>query len=98
MRVNLIPPFMMRLAGLEVNECPKFLSKNPKITDHSIYCAENNIRIPFQLDGIISIIPTRKPTHEELNTLDQLELTPMTDAWNPHNDTYGEQEYLMTNY
>ena len=26
MEVNLIPPFMMRLAGIEVNECPKFLA------------------------------------------------------------------------
>ena len=37
MTVNLIPPFMMRLAGLIVNECPKFLSPNPTIENHSIY-------------------------------------------------------------
>ena len=37
MDVNLIPPFMMRLAGLEVNECPKFLAPNPTIENHSIY-------------------------------------------------------------
>ena len=36
MSVNLIPPFMMRLAGLEVNECPKFLSKVPSETQHSV--------------------------------------------------------------
>ena len=29
MTVNLIPPMMMRIADLEINECPKFLSKNP---------------------------------------------------------------------
>lgn len=98
MKVNLIPPFMMRLAGLEVNECPKFLSKNPTINDHSIYCPQKKIRIPFQLNGIISIIPTRKPTQHELDTLDQLELTPMTDNWDPHNERYGEQEYSMTDY
>ena len=37
MKHNLIPPFMIRLAGAEVNECPKCLSKYPKIEDHSIY-------------------------------------------------------------
>ena len=29
MKSNLIPPFMMRLNGIEVNECPTFLSLNP---------------------------------------------------------------------
>ena len=29
MEINMIPPFMLRLAGLEVNECPKFLAKKP---------------------------------------------------------------------
>ena len=37
MKHNLIPPFMIRLAGAEVNECPKCLSRNPKVEDHSIY-------------------------------------------------------------
>ena len=31
MKVHLIPPFMMRLADIEVDECPKFLAKNPSI-------------------------------------------------------------------
>ena len=68
MEVNLIPPFMMRLAGIEVNECPKFLSKQPNESDHSMYFPEQDIRIPFQLEGIISYIPTRIPTLEELKT------------------------------
>ena len=34
---NLIPPFVMRLAGVEVNECPKFLSKYPTEQDHSLF-------------------------------------------------------------
>ena len=36
MQVALIPPFMMRMAGIEVDECPKFLSTKPSITNHSI--------------------------------------------------------------
>ncbi len=34
MKHNLIPPFMIRLSGAEVNECPKCLSKHPRIEDH----------------------------------------------------------------
>ena len=37
MENNLVPPFAMRLAGLKVNECPKFLAKNPTIEHHSVY-------------------------------------------------------------
>ena len=33
---NLIPPFVMILAGLEVHEWPKFLSCNPTMRHHSI--------------------------------------------------------------
>ena len=35
MDTNLIPPFVMRLAGLEVDECPKFLSREPSKSNHS---------------------------------------------------------------
>ena len=37
MEVNLIPPIMMRMAGLEVDECSKFLAKEPSDRNHSIY-------------------------------------------------------------
>ena len=36
MEVNLVPPFMLRLAGVEVNECPNFLAKDPTLEHHSI--------------------------------------------------------------
>ena len=37
MKSNLIPPFMMRLNGIGVNECPKILSSNPSGNDHTLY-------------------------------------------------------------
>ena len=40
MNNHLIPPFMMRLAGLDVNECAKFLAKKPNISHHSVYFPE----------------------------------------------------------
>jgi hypothetical protein len=58
MENNLVPPFAMRLAGLEVNECPKFLAKKPTIAHHSVYFPEAGVRIPFKIEGIVSYFPT----------------------------------------
>ena len=52
MDTNLIPSFIMRLAGLEIDECPKFLSRQPKESNHSMYFPTQDIRIPFQIEGI----------------------------------------------
>jgi len=100
MEVNLVPPIMMRLAGLQVNECPKFLSNEPSIEDHSLYFPESDLRIPFQLEGIISYIPTRLPSSEELinNEGSYLLLTPNMQNWDPHTKIYSEQEYNMVDY
>ena len=94
MEVNLIPPMMMRLAGIKVDECPKFLSDNPSEENHSAFFEEFGIRIPFLLDGIISYIPTRKPSTSELkaNEGNYLLLTPNTPSWDPHSDVYQDQE------
>ena len=66
MEVNLIPPIMMRLAGIQIDECPKFLAEQPSIENHSAYFPEADVRIPFLLEGIISYIPTRIPTLAEM--------------------------------
>lgn len=58
MDVNLLPLFMMRLAGVEVDECPKFLSKEPTESNHSMYFPQEDIRILFQIEGIISYLPS----------------------------------------
>ena len=80
MVVNLIPPMMMRLAGLIVDECPKFLANSPSETNHSIYFEEHDLRIPLHLKGTISYIPTRRPTMHELrvNEEEYLLMTPST--------------------
>ena len=100
MENNLIPPFMMRLAGNEVDECPKFLSKNPTERNHSLYFPSQDIRIPFQLKGIISYIPTRCPTKQELDNKqgEYLMLTPNLPTWDLHTKVYRDQEHNMTDY
>ena len=61
----LINPFIMRLAGVQVDECPKFLSPFPSIENHSLYFPDTELRIPLQLEGIVSYLPCRSPTKEE---------------------------------
>ena len=46
MEINLILPIMMRIAGLEVDKCPKFLAKHPTESNHSIYFPETELQIP----------------------------------------------------
>ena len=103
MEINLIPPFMMRLAGIEVNECPKFLSEHPTIKNHSIFFREEKIRIPLQLSNTVSYLPTRVPATDEMDVMDTpdiktLYLTPNSPSWNPHNDSFQSQEYNMTDH
>ena len=78
MTVTLIPPIMMRLAGIEINECPKFLAKSPSIEHHSIYFPEHQLRLPLQINGIISYLPIRCPSQSEFDNRSEsiLELTP----------------------
>ena len=49
---NLIPPFIMREAGLEVDEQSKIHSKDASKKNHSIYSHEIGLRIALQLEGI----------------------------------------------
>ena len=95
----LVHPIMIRLVGIDVDECPKFLSRNPSIENHSIYLPENELRIPMHLKGIISSIPCRRPSEEEL--IDNggfLELTSNVDNWDPRSLDLNDQEDAMVTH
>jgi hypothetical protein len=49
--------------GIEVDDVPKHLSSK---STHSIYIPEHNIRIPLSMHGVISYVPVRKPSIQEL--------------------------------
>ena len=44
MENNLVPPFMMCLAQIQLNEEPKFLATNPTLEHHSMYCPERKCK------------------------------------------------------
>ena len=60
MKHNLLSPFIMRLSGLEVNEQPNFMTRNPKTKHHSVYFKENEIRLPLAIKVMVSF-----PSHLE---------------------------------
>ena len=68
MQTSLIPPIMMRMAGLIVDECPKSLSPNPTIANHSIYSPDIRCYFALQLFFHISYLPIRRPSTQEIQS------------------------------
>ena len=66
MEHNLIPPFIMRVGGVIVNDVPKIHCKDPTIDDHCIKFPNCELRIPLQLIGTFSYFHSRMPTVQEL--------------------------------
>jgi hypothetical protein len=53
----------LRSNGVVVDKVPMHLSKN---STHSIYFPELDLRLPLELDGVISFLPTRIPSEREM--------------------------------
>ena len=70
MRQNMIPPFIMREAGLVVSDNPKIHCDEPTVEDHSIYNEYTKLGILLKLDGIFLYFPTRDLTQEEIERCD----------------------------
>ena len=88
---NLIPPFIMREAGIVVNDVPKIHTNDPSETDHAIIFEETGFRIPLALWGTFSYFPSKRPDVSELaDPSDVYVLTP--ENWNPHSDVFASNE------
>ena len=97
MQHNLLPPFILREAGVEVNETPKIQVDDPNEEHHSIFFPQTGLRIPLSLWGIFLYFPTSKPTVEEMQSSENIYLlTPS--VWNPHNDSYADNEENMLDW
>ena len=90
---NLISPFILREAGLQVYEMPKLHATESTQEHHSIYDAETKLCIHLKLKGILSYFPCRKLTHDETENWEEHILvfcTPNAEFWNPNNECYAE--------
>ena len=94
---HLIPPFIMREAGIQVNDVPKIHQDDVDVSHHSIYFAETDLRIPLQLNGVFSYLPVSKPSHETLECCDDVYLLTPT-RWNPHDEGYAANEENMLDW
>jgi hypothetical protein len=95
---NLIPPFLIRLAGLQVDETPKHHLALPTIDNHANYDSESGMHIHLKLNGIFSYFTTWALTLDKIENWENFPivfLTPDGDAWNPHTLHYAEDEEAM---
>jgi hypothetical protein len=93
----LIPPFIMREAGIIVNDVPKIHVNNPTEEHHAILSQETGLQIPLSLWGTSSYFPTTKPTKDQLKEPPDVYLiTP--GRWDPHNDAYAFNEEAILDW
>ena len=94
---NLLPPFMLREAGIKLQDTPKIQLGQPTEEDHAITFPETGFRIPLSLWGTFSYFPTTKPSKEDLvDPTDVYLLTPT--RWNPNTDAYARNEEAMLDW
>ena len=92
---NLIPPFILREAGQQVNEMAKRYADQPTKQHHSIYDPDTKLRIPLNVRGMFSYFPTRSLIQDEIvnnGCYEAIFLTPDSTRWNPHEEERAEQE------
>jgi hypothetical protein len=98
MKHNLIPPFIMREAGIQVNSTPKIHARDPSVEDHSIYFTDDDFRTPLSLWGVFSYFPTSKPTNQILDKCEEVFLLTPEGQWSPHSDAYARNEESMLDW
>ena len=97
---NLVPPFILREAGLDVRDKPKIHCPIDELTeeDHTIQDKDSGLLIPLRLRSTFSIFKTRKPTEEELDGSGiPVMLTPNASEWMPYCTSYAENEDALIN-
>ena len=73
---NLIPPFTLRASSITINDVPKIYCEDPVVNDHSTSFEHSDLRIPFQLNCVLSCLHKIAPTKGELHEYEKLFLTP----------------------
>jgi len=95
---NLVPPFILREAGVLINDVPRIHVQEPTENDHAIVFPDEILRIPLQLHGIFSYFHTRMPTTQEIYECAKIIITPDSTDWDPHNESYALNEESMLDW
>jgi len=80
----------LRANGVIVDDTPVHLSHNQSST-HSIIFPEDNVSIPVKLNGCFSMIQTRTPSIQEIESCKWLVMT-SDSPWDPNSDLFCENE------
>ena len=99
----LLNPNQMREAGIEVNDIPlKYLKPGDQNErSHSIIARDTEmgeLRIPLDLIGVLSQFRTRKPTKEEIDSIDpscHIDMTNERPEWQPNDSTPDVDERTL---
>jgi hypothetical protein len=97
MNHNLFPLFLIREAGLYVDETPKHQVANPTVDNHVIVDSETGMRIHLSLKRIFSSFPTCALTLKEIEDWEYYPIvfiTPDSAAWDPYASHYAEMKPL----
>ena len=92
---HLLCPFIMREAGVVVNDVAKIHKGSPTRDDHSILFPEAKLHIPLKLNGIFSYFNVRKPKLHEVRYYDKVFITPDSTDWDPYSAHFSENEDLL---
>ncbi len=72
---TILCPNQLCFHGVIVDDLPLHLAPTSQPSTHSIYCPEENLRLPLHLKGVISGVGTRTPMEEEVATCKWITLT-----------------------
>jgi hypothetical protein len=91
----------LRMHGIEINETPKYLAKNPneetfaiKINEESI--GDESLIVPFQLHGVTAYFPVRKPSRAEYedDSIPKIDMTDEDIPWDPNSKHFADLSQL----
>lgn len=85
---TLLNPNQLRVNGVLVRDVPLQFAES---STHSIYIPSLDLDLPLNLDGVISYLDTRKPSLEEWENCDRIELTSAV-PWEPYSEDFVVQE------
>ena len=95
MASTLICPNQIRENGNVVDDCPRQYNKDSK---HGLTLRDHESKaekfIPFEMDGVISYLSTRKPSKHEIETCPRFWATSEA-KWDPHDSKFEEDEKAM---
>ena len=98
MEINLIPLFIIREAGVTVNNKPRIHALDPSSDHHAIIYENNSLKIPLKLNSILSYFVTSKPTNDQVRDCNDVYLITPEHNWNPHTDVYAKNKENMLDW